>query len=514
MNANSARQTLWKQAAAGRNGAGLEQGPDLHMSLALLRRWRKLQDERVPVLETVLAGGCWSDARVAAAFADGTTCPACGTNDTGDLHHIWECPATLAIDRPEVQDTNRYAGTAAEMALQFPSAWLRGLFPCNYVKISSPVPAADDLVFYGDDLPDWAGGTYYSDGSGGVFGSVPMLRRVGLGIAKLRPGLPLCLSWGATGCVPNSAQTVPRAELLAVVRILQNVAHEADLDIVSDSLITVAGYNRTGERQRANEDLWLLADELLSARRAAGSSTVVRWIKAHAAAADIAVHGLLPRDVAGNYAADVLANKAAAAVQVWAQDAAAYFYCLRLARQIQERIVAIVLHNSAARVKADRPQQPRPFGIHGARLASVHSLVILDGKFRCTDCLRWEPEAGKAAAAWHKARCEPHAAVSGLLRQSALAGPRRLPPQLLPYSISGKSVPAGHDLFCYRGLIFCMQCGCWSTARILGLSGECLPSKSRHSEIVVSRILRGMKPSGLKAWPDEVMQAGGALFAV
>ena len=60
------------------------------------------------------------------------------------------------------------------------------------------------------------GGTYHTDGSGGSEGSDAHLRRCGLGVARLDGFL---FQWGLFAPLPGVRQTVPRAELHAILLV-------------------------------------------------------------------------------------------------------------------------------------------------------------------------------------------------------------------------------------------------------------------------------------------------------
>ena len=69
----------------------------------------------------------------------------------------------------------------------------------------------------------WPAGFYITDGSGGEFSDGRRLRRVGLGMAHFStgPSLDFLAVQGALrGGIAGRVQTVPRAELLAVVLAL------------------------------------------------------------------------------------------------------------------------------------------------------------------------------------------------------------------------------------------------------------------------------------------------------
>ncbi len=68
-------------------------------------------------------------------------------------------------------------------------------------------------------------------GQEGIFSSIPTIRRCWLGIAVL---VNDSFSFGIYWNVPGATQTVPRAELLAVVLVLERVVTGAQVHIYTD----------------------------------------------------------------------------------------------------------------------------------------------------------------------------------------------------------------------------------------------------------------------------------------
>ena len=69
----------------------------------------------------------------------------------------------------------------------YPCLWLRGLLPQQLVPCASAPVATFPTFVSGPQCPSgsWPAGYYGTDASGGVFSSIPQLRRVGVGIASL-----------------------------------------------------------------------------------------------------------------------------------------------------------------------------------------------------------------------------------------------------------------------------------------------------------------------------------------
>ena len=87
--------------------------------------------------------------------------------------------------------------------------------------------------------------------------------------------------WGALGLHPGEAQTVPRAELYAVLVAVERSDPAAALTVVSDSEVNVKLYAK-GElatANAANHDLWT---RLWNAKHRRSASLTIKWCKGHA----------------------------------------------------------------------------------------------------------------------------------------------------------------------------------------------------------------------------------------
>ena len=79
----------------------------------------------------------------------------------------------------------------------------------------------------------WSGGTFYGDASGGKFTSLKPLRRCGCGIALVDEEGNLI--FGIFFNLPGLVQTVPRAELYALLFVVENLDGNAVATYVIDN---------------------------------------------------------------------------------------------------------------------------------------------------------------------------------------------------------------------------------------------------------------------------------------
>ena len=88
----------------------------------------------------------------------------------------------------------------------------------------------------------WPGGEYWTDASGGEYGSVARLRRVGCGIARLDGGTD-ALEWGCFFALPGSKQTVPRGELHGILTVCLQVDPVVAVVVFTDSKLNADIFN-------------------------------------------------------------------------------------------------------------------------------------------------------------------------------------------------------------------------------------------------------------------------------
>jgi len=519
----AAQRQLWQKEALGYAGGGLADGIDELLSFALHRKWSRSGSKLLPLLECVLAGGSWSVVRRAGAAHNGEAassppdCPLCGCAAVDEYHLYWSCPALADSTEEPFSCSQHLVSKAAAGSIESPCLWYRGLLPLDFCKISTPFQQEAWLRVFGPDKPPtaaWPSGRYYTDGSGGLFTAVPRLRRVGVGIAVVTASLTEPrLRFGAWGPVPGPLQTVPLAELWAVLHVARNLSLTAAAEIFSDSKVTVEQFGKGPQAAcfAAARPLWKEFWALQRARSLAGGSLTLTWVKAHATA-ELLQQGLASVEhVFGNAAADGAAGFAASHLQVLDSDVASYFYCLKLVYLVQQRLVsAIFLHTEASKAsmatkRGDRHQErlqklaAKPLPVAAARIASSHQLVSIGARFCCVQCQGWQPQRACEARAWLLQACEPRPELRRIINEASLSAPRRL--QASSLHVGGKALHGSHALRCYRGLIFCAICGKYASARAIHLADEC--RVTRGGTMSLGRLRKGLLPSGLARWPSE-----------
>lgn len=345
---------------------------------------------------------------------------------------------------------------------------------------------------------------YYTDGSGGKYSSVRHLRRCGFGVAVLDD---LAFSWGAFAVLDGENQSVPRAELAAILCVLRRVSG-GPVEIASDSKINVDRYADGIDAclSACNSDLWrqLWAE----VGRIGRDSVVLRWIKGHATEKHIAEGDISVKDLCGNYCADVLAERAARCAEVFPQDAVNTFFYMSLARKIQMRAVAILLEVSAGE-KRSRSEKRRLSAVSrtAAGMQSEHELLLCDGIWHCARCLQTRRDSQCGLRVWFEGRCVPDAGLVmccqvGDVRPCNIPGGSRL-------TVGGQTLHESRQLAVYRGLFFCRRCGGFATSVPKLLKHQCEGVAAPAGRCVLRRLAVRRLPIGAATWPaDSPMSSG------
>lgn len=507
---------LWRTASLFWCGGGLASGLDCTATFVLHRYLTGVRSSpgRLAMLEAFLAGGYWPEERCYhAGVVDSPACRRCGA-DCGDAFHlIWDCPANGGLPFEEVLDSQSLVGQARAGCLDMPCLWLRGLVPRSLTRVDVPCPHVTEVTFVGSHPPgEWPAGTYWTDGSGGKYGSIRALRRCGSGVAvvRLTPAGDVEFAWGAFAPLAGEKQTVPRSELAACIMVISRVAAgDGPVEIVTDSLLTWEVHSKGPEAftsSTANGDLWQVFWS--HSERLGHDRVKLRWVKAHATVEHLVSGRVSYVDLMGNAAADALADRAAKVAEVCSADASRVLGCVNLANRIQLRAVAILIH--VASVSERRPKTDgfgrranAPIPLNTLALASPHKLIPVGSVWHCSVCLESRHRSLSDFKAWISTECKPTEPLSVCRREASVRHSRV--PQGVEV-LTGKHVlHSSHELRVFRGLYYCTRCGCYASSAPKRLKSEC-QGLGKAGRTVLSKIQRGLLPPGLRAWPDELVE--------
>jgi len=119
-------------------------------------------------------------------------------------------------------------------------------------------PTDTPLIHLGDtpSKGEWPSGFYFGDGSGGRYSSYPTLRRCGTGIVYL--DWDMSHQFDVWSPLPGQVQTVPRAELFALLIVAHHARPNALIHFFTDNKNTRDTYYKGLNRAclAANADMW------------------------------------------------------------------------------------------------------------------------------------------------------------------------------------------------------------------------------------------------------------------
>ena len=389
----------------------------------------------------------------------------------------------------------------------------------SLLNINTPFPTTSQLQLVVRYLEpySWPSGRYYSDASGGEHNSYPLLRRCGFGIVRMREGLDdkelQCVNapedavtFGAFGVLPGEKQTVPRAELYAILEIIINLLPNAAVEICSDSKVNIDLY-QAGEEQAvksANSDLWTHMFELICVK---SLNVQLRCVKGHATVENSLRYNVSATDAFGNFAADELANRAANHHAVFYEDVFAVKWHTELVMRIQKRAIVILslagVRNAGKQATLMRKE--RPMTLTAQAMLSQHTFTAFGKKLHCQKCHKVSPLGVEAARAWLRTPCQPDKLLT-ITYSAGTVRPSRIPlgKQVV---IGNATVHTSHELMVFRGLQFCKKCGSYAVKKLENLARTCdpagdSPEDAMRKKNAVKAILQGKLPRGLKQYPN------------
>jgi len=337
---------IWDRAAEHHNGSGLKGGLDNRVL------WRHLDvlikndlKGKESILRKAACGAMWTRQRKQGHnLVEDSTCPRCGQESEDDLHRIWKCPHNDTISGDAVDKSKHLQEMAVEGSQESACFWLRGLVPKGWTQC--PEAEGKEVALERIDIQGpWQGGTFYVDGSGGRHTRDARLRRCGWATIQTDRPHDLCMdpSRVAYGSLAGGKQTVPRAELTAVIKTLELCKDGAsDVTIHTDCryVFKEASQRRSEAGRSKNKDLWKTFDDLRRSYEDQGRNITILKVKAHTDYVQLLIKDIQWEDMKGNMIADAYARQGAMLEEVDQQMVKAVKGIDDMAWLIQERIIA------------------------------------------------------------------------------------------------------------------------------------------------------------------------------
>jgi ribonuclease HI len=525
----SCTSLVWRKANEHYCGQGIGEAADL-TALQQVRRACIKQGswKDAALIDMVAQGACWPPAR-RAALGEGISseCQFCRQGVEGTLRHqAWQCPVILAGIGAAREEARHLEAAALGPALDEVvgrARWSEGVPPpnCEAFWCRGILPRAGsgplkDLLEAPPVEPVASGHaaplgnlkltaemgpliTIGSDGSGGEHGSDTRLRRVGWSWVALSPeGQVLGSVHG--GIEADFAQTVPRAELHAVihflrhVEILEGVSVEVHIDnayVVNSFHQFVAGWRPTP--RTLHGDLWAdLVEDTRGFEYVLSGRVKAFKVKAHLSLQEALARGHSKLAWLANKMADELADKGARSSAFSAGDVQLVCRLDTAALLVVRRLHAVaryVVEHREPPVKTTRAVHvPLRRRVEAAGRQAGHILYFSAG-VGCKQC-RSRSRMRTALATWAVKPCP------------------------------GPGSQHGHRMQTVHGLWFCTVCGRWAIATGAGSRGihqQCPGFAAKRGGELLSRMACNPPKlpdlHGRKLWPDGTPPAPPAALA-
>ena len=110
---------------------GMQNGIAWNYTTRQIQEYKKKHDmSSMAILETVIAGAMWPQARVSQCTPlTPAVCQRCNSAIEDAMHTYWTCPCNLQITDPSVTKTQHLAEEAIAGSQEYPCLWLRGILP-------------------------------------------------------------------------------------------------------------------------------------------------------------------------------------------------------------------------------------------------------------------------------------------------------------------------------------------------------------------------------------------------
>ena len=439
-----------------------------------------------------MATSAWSNARISTCNPGADpACSRCGAICGDDFHTFWCCPANESIGTPGVVNTQGLMALAKEQVAELPCLWLRGILPSTLTDIKSEHLPPDDIkiTFINPNAITLGGGSYYGDASGGFYTSFPLLRRCG--ISAILADAEGNMIWGAKFNLPGQVQTVPRAELFAVVFVLELVEAGSTVIFTTDSYKNCESYHKgpMHTQYSLNADLFR---RMFTAINVKGIHFTLRWMPSHLNDGKKTIPDHVTcTDIRANSIADEFAGEAAKTFKVPLNVSAPIIYYHNLTKRIQFRLIDILCHlPHRAKVHSIKlPKIPKP-KLEDIIGNSTHVAFVSQGLVCCARCRQSFPKTGELCKRWLATTCPDIGQTTD----------QPIPIPHYQIHIARGLTHHSHRMHMYRGLYFCNRCGAIGEKRLNKLARQCeTPTEAGSRNI---RYIKNNKlPVGVPRWP-------------
>jgi ribonuclease HI len=274
--------------------------------------------------------------------------------------------------------------------------------------------------------------------------------------------------------------------------IIDNEIPASTLNIYTDCAYVIKGWlDRMHAYRGKHGRLWKRIWENIDTIREHDITIQFHKVKSHTGEAEIAA-GIITRDQQiGNSLADEFARGGADIDEVAERQINLIRWIDATAWLVQKRLLKACELSLHYTKKEERPPPPPRSTMLDTLTALGHDIIVIGKQDHCQMCLTQWPKTDRKSMI-DRGQCNPDmwGSAPPLCRDV---------PWVIPTSknmiFRGKSVHASHHLAWYRGLLYCLRCGCYSEKRVRLLAESCkmMPSGAPAAK-GLKRIKEGLHP--------------------
>ena len=161
------------------------------------------------------------------------------------------------------------------------------------------------------------------------------------------------------------------------------------------------------------------------------------------------------------------------------------------AQLVQNRLIKVCQISLKDHQRVESPPAP-PWHTHLDSLTELgHEIISTNNRDHCVRCIsNWHRKDRKNIIA--NGRCDPDLWGEGPPLCKEVPWVLPLGKQML---FGGKRIHAPHHLAWYRGILYCLKCGCYSEVRVKSLSDQCKLNPSGANALSgMNRMKAGLHP--------------------
>ena len=227
-------------------------------------------------------------------------------------------------------------------------------------------------------------------------------------------------------------------------------------------------------------------------------SVQVRWMPSHLKdGVKVRPSDTTDLDIEGNDKADSLADTAASFLKIPDHAAKKYIKHASLVITIQKRLATILMY-LPKRTKIHEEKIPKTKeSILEILENTSHTISCIKDRYHCSSCLSTFKMSDPSAKHWLKTSCTRSPAQA----EVTIHKPVKISQ---PIHIGNQTSHSSHEIYKYKGVVYCNKCGCYGVKKLTHLSKKC-EAQTAAGKLVLQCIEQDIPPGALVVWPESML---------